>query len=421
MIKFPGRALIGGSPHPHFPAGVVWLRTQDCRTDDAPGSIRFDVKRAKVIIVAGRGNLIRFPGGAGPMGGVPGARIIDRPGCVALTGEIKNDRMSVGIKGDILHIDEKTVFLIIMNESRGARGFDGDGDWFFVDGRPGAAHISGFHIIDICSLIKPAGFGMIIKRRSHAAISAMIADLVVAFADARQQAFVFPVTTVGAGRHIEGASALVFCVQKQEAFAGDKLWLRIRKIEGGQTGELINAVWPQAFMDKSRPRGAVGGRINKDVALVIDGHDGVIMGVAGMFIQEDTRPCDFAGFVIEIRDHMEKIACTRFGAAIGKERFIDLRPINGDGDMLLRISGKPAAVLVFILVILTLIRVPDAIETISPGKRTSRRSTIRPRPPIWRVSSQSNLPKGKHRDNKSDGSEPVKHGASPKRMRLGIN
>lgn len=84
------------------------------------------------------------------------------------------------------------------------------------------------------------------------------------------------------------------------------------------------------------------------------------MCVAGLLVEEDRGPRHGSGLMVVVRDHVEQLSAVLRRAAVNEESLIRCFRVNGDGDVLLGVSGEPAAVFVGVPVFRGLVHVPDA-------------------------------------------------------------
>src|ERR1019366_7166886 len=116
-------------------------------------------------------------------------------------------------------------------------------------------------------------------------------------------------------------------------------------------------------------------REDPEVPVVINLQGGVVVRVYGVFVQEDARAQHHAGLVIIIGNHVQQLLFVlgrpSRGAAINEEGLVHLFTIDGDGRVLVWISGKTTAVFEFVFVVRGLVVIPDAAETIIGGQNTA--------------------------------------------------
>ena len=109
------------------------------------------------------------------------------------------------------------------------------------------------------------------------------------------------------------------------------------------------------------PRCAVRGGEYPDVSLIIDRDDRIVMGVAGLLVEQDCRAGNHTSLVIIIRDHVKQFLVTvRRCAAVAEEGLFDLIAIDGERLMLGAIRPQSAAVFIDVFIAGGLIHVPDA-------------------------------------------------------------
>ena len=75
--------------------------------------------------------------------------------------------------------------------------------------------------------------------------------------------------------------------------------------------DLLNGVDVVRFATSVHVRGAretMGSREDPDVTIVTDRDHWIVVGISCVFVEENGRPRNLPGFVIEVKDHMKQAA-----------------------------------------------------------------------------------------------------------------
>jgi len=176
-----------------------------------------------------------------------------------------------------------------------------------------------------------------------------VADLIMA-AEIGEVAVPAPFDAVRTGLPEEQAPARVHPVfghQMKETLFREVPRLWIRELLGFDKLELFDIVGTFAPVDKTRTPGHATADEYPDVAVAVDRQARVVMGVIDAApVMHHGRTRHAVVFVVVIRNHREEVAASGNRSSINEKRFVHLRRVNGQRNMIGRVGAKTAGILV---------------------------------------------------------------------------
>ena len=255
---------------------------------------------------------------------------------------------------------------------------------------PCASKIRGFEIVEVGAPVEALRRWMVVKRRDGFVLRTH-ADLVMSFFNGRQARPFRPLDAVRAGRKKQGAVRRVFVARDKidEAAPRQVPRLHVGKVVHVPFTALeavgrvdpfkrIYGVGLRAAVDVRGTRQAVRSGEDPDVPSVVDGDDGIVVGIRRVLVEQNGRAGHLPGFVVEIGDHVQQksravpgkgtvpaeVCCAVFAvcinrrAAVTEKGLIDFGTVRGKRAVFGAIRAQAAAVFVRVLIAGWLVVIP---------------------------------------------------------------